>query len=278
MEFREFKREDYRAAINAGSWRLKDIGLFYVCGRQWNELDAFELDDEGYPMYESVRIFHHHEEKGEWVSDTNTIRVVHKNGEYYDWVKGGAVNKYALETPQDGMALYENILMEVKTTGDTFGVATNCFGNEKTYAFCRPTSEMVPSTLAKSTIYSVTLQFRDGTYSATLQFRDGTIVEIPEPGEGWECVKEDAMDPWNPTFCSGLPGIHHEAGMLIYKEYENRMRTDNPMQLAGKKWQRIVPISHTVVEHYHGHEYRPPEPEYKHADVFPTKRPKKVIG
>jgi len=86
------------------------------------------------------------------------------------------------------------------------------------------------------------------------------------------------MDPWNPTFCSGLPGIHHEAGMLIYKEYENRMRTDNPMQLAGKKWQRIVPISHTVVEHYHGHEYRPPEPEYKHADVFPTKRPRKVIG
>jgi hypothetical protein len=124
------------------------------------------------------------------------------------------------------------------------------------------------------------LDATETTHSAILQFKDGSTAEIPEPdvGEGWFETDEE-KDLWEEGVIDemwDIGDITHEPGLLAWNEYEIRISEEYAKLLSWKEWQREKPIPYIAVEYYPNPELRK-TPEYKHADEFPTKRPRRVI-
>jgi len=99
------------------------------------------------------------------------------------------------------------------------------------------------------------------TYSARFEFRNSDIVEIPEPGDGWEKVTDYWCDEWQrehvvttgtinglgivPSIWIGSSGrsqknldIAHMSGQIIFKEYESRMCDEAARCLSWTKWRK----------------------------------------
>lgn len=98
------------------------------------------------------------------------------------------------------------------------------------------------------------------TTSAKFQFKNGEIVEVPDPGEGWEFVRGD-NDMWPHEWChyvvtpfnkkdgngsfyvpcsstSFYRKVTHESGKVILLEYEGRIRLETARVLEWKQWKK----------------------------------------
>jgi hypothetical protein len=95
------------------------------------------------------------------------------------------------------------------------------------------------------------------THTAAFEFKDGTVIEIPEPGEGWEnnfcyewphphkyvqdVVKKDQAGSGFKT--AGIHSqyrfsINHESGRILFEEYAMRMHDEQARVIWVKEWER----------------------------------------
>ncbi len=109
--------------------------------------------------------------------------------------------------------------------------------------------DYLPSGAAKKNVVLV-------THSLMFDFQDGTRVTVPPPGEGWtQCCGKvyhwnypyviNACVRWVSTENTDerpFLVVKHEAGMMILKEYCERMKDDPARILAWIQWAREAEV------------------------------------